>query len=78
MGGGAEELTFEKPAATADSDADIFHSGWNGTIFQLVTNTLNRTRDRVEKLDYVSPLNRALAGQRAPASIPQIQRNVRK
>lgn len=61
---GASEVKFnqQKKADLALGGDDIWHSNWNGTIFQLVSKKLDTARDRVEQLEWQSPLNRALAG----------------
>ena len=43
-------------------DGDIWHSHWNGTIFQIISTKLEKARGSVEQLQWCSPLNRALAG----------------
>lgn len=58
-----KEMGFEKKAEVAiPSDGDIWHSNWNGTIFQLVSNKLVKTNERIDKLEWETPLNRALNG----------------
>lgn len=62
-----KELVFEKSVpATRNlaslSGDDIWHSEWKGSIFEIVSHKLDNTRDRVEKMDWITPLNRALMG----------------
>lgn len=60
--GGNEELNFEgrSPASTSNESSDIWHRGYPGTIFEIVTKRLGASRDRVENLKWATPLNRAL------------------
>jgi hypothetical protein len=65
--GGAvpSETTFEKAKralASSDASGDIWHEGYGGTIFQIVSHKLDGARDRVEQLEWDTPLNRALTG----------------
>jgi hypothetical protein len=62
---GGGKLEFEKQAKKALGEpegTDIWHEGYAGTIFQIVSTKLVKTRDRVETLEWASPLNRALTG----------------
>jgi hypothetical protein len=62
-GGAPKELGFTKTTPTyVSQEGDIWHSGWNGSIFQIVTGKLNKSRDRIEQLEWQTPLNRALSG----------------
>lgn len=45
----------------SNADTDIWHSKHKGSIFDIVSHKLNKTGDRLEKLDYALPMNRALA-----------------
>jgi hypothetical protein len=70
-GGAPSETTFEKAKrelSGLDGNTDIWHEGFNGTIFQIVSKTLGRTRERIDQLEWESPLNRALTG--LPAKKP--------
>jgi hypothetical protein len=84
FGGGApkaaaapSELSFDKHREL-EADGDVWHTAFPGTIFQIVTHRLNKSRDRVANLEWASPLNRALVGLpnkpleagRLPASDP--------
>lgn len=64
-GTAAKEVGFEKSAKkdqTLPADGDIWHGSWGGSIFQIVTIRLNGTRDRIDNLEWSTPLNRALNG----------------
>ncbi|MEK6579453.1 MAG: hypothetical protein AABZ55_09535 [Bdellovibrionota bacterium] len=63
-GGGptdSKSMSFGRGPASA-GEADIWHSSSPGTIFQIVSSKISATRDRVEDLDWVTPINRAMAG----------------
>lgn len=64
-GESAEEIGIDRTpaqaAATLDS-GDIFHTGYPGTIFQIISKKLADSHGYVEKLEPVLPLNRALNG----------------
>jgi hypothetical protein len=70
-GNGASLVDFGKarrvPANTG-APGDIWHEGFAGTIFQIVSGKLDSSRDRVAELEWDSPLNRALTG--LPAKKP--------
>ncbi len=58
-----EELHFEasrKPALS--SVGDIWHEGFSGTIFQIVSGRIDQSRDKIIDMEWQSPLNRALSG----------------
>ena len=61
---GTGELSFSKQKAlVASSDGDdIYHAGWPGTLFDITTTRLRKALDRVEQLEWDTPLNRALNG----------------
>jgi hypothetical protein len=62
---GAKDLSFgatKAATSSASDDNDIWHSKWNGSIFQLITNKLYKNQNRVEQLEWSTPLNRALMG----------------
>jgi hypothetical protein len=64
-GGTPTETTFEKAKrdlAASESSGDIWHEGFGGTIFQIVSHKLDATRDRIDQLEWDTPLNRALVG----------------
>jgi hypothetical protein len=71
-GDAPKETSFEKAKRelSNDSDGDIWHEGFGGTIFQIVSQKLDRARERVDQLEWESPLNRALTGlpARKPAA----------
>lgn len=57
----SSEVKFERtPAATADGD--IWHEGYKGSIFQIVSTRIVETKDRIHPMDWSTPLNRALMG----------------
>jgi hypothetical protein len=66
--GGQNSADFTKgPAlngAEIGSDGDIWHSHFSGSIFEIVSHKISKTRDRVDDVDYALPMNRALAGHR--------------
>lgn len=58
-----KEIAFKgKAKEDLASDGDIWHSKWHGSIFELVSVKLTKSRDRIDALEWTSPLNRALAG----------------
>ncbi len=59
-----KEVVFSerKPAATTASSLDIWHSDSKNSIFQIVSSKINQSQDKVVKLEWVTPLNRALNG----------------
>jgi|GEM_PF-4565371 len=63
VGGAPKELSFggeRKPAALLGDD--IWHTGFDGTIFDIVSRRLDTSRDKLQQLEWDSPLNRALTG----------------
>jgi hypothetical protein len=54
------ELGFK----TGSDDSDIFHSKSKLSLFQIVSNKLTQVNDRLNRLDWASPMNRALAGNK--------------
>jgi hypothetical protein len=64
MGGAPTQTTFEKTkrALANEVEGDIWHEGFGGTIFQIVSGKLDKTRDRIDQLEWETPLNRALVG----------------
>ena len=62
--GGPAEATFEKmkKAPELQEGGDIFHEGYAGSIFDIVSVKLTKTHDRIDELEWDTPLNRALAG----------------
>ncbi len=62
---GPKDLSFagEKRAPSSlGSAGDIWHSGANVTIFEIVTSKIVASRDRIDLLQWASPLNRAMHG----------------
>lgn len=61
--GSAEpELKFSAPAPEVGESGDIWHAGSPNSIFEIITQKIQKSKDRVEKLEWQTPLNRALAG----------------
>jgi hypothetical protein len=60
----ASEQKFEKRERKIEPgrEGDIWHEGYGGSIFQLVSQKLVTNRDRIDQLEWDTPLNRALAG----------------
>ncbi|MGZ3698707.1 MAG: hypothetical protein ACXWP5_11250, partial [Bdellovibrionota bacterium] len=58
-----------KPQAVAE-DGDIFHEHFQGSIFQIVSQKLDKTHDRIEMLEWQTPLNRALNGLSNQGRVP--------
>jgi hypothetical protein len=54
------ETVFGRTPASAAGD--IWHTGYHGSIFQIVSGKITQTKDRVESADWSTPLNRALMG----------------
>jgi|GEM_PF-2478641 len=52
-------LSFKEASA---GENDIFHSNSNLSLFQIVSKKLTKVNDRLDRLDWSTPLNRALAG----------------
>ncbi len=63
-GAAESELTIspDRKIASALNGSDIFHTGYGGTIFQIVSQSLVNQKPNLEALEPVLPLNRALAG----------------
>jgi hypothetical protein len=64
-GSKAEEVSFNKtkPAErNLAGDGDIWHSSWNGSIFQIISIKLGHNHERIDSLEWSTPLNRALTG----------------
>jgi hypothetical protein len=60
-----KETSFTKkstPTVVLSGDGDIWHSSWNGSIFQIITLKLGQNRERIDQLEWTTPLNRALSG----------------
>jgi hypothetical protein len=56
-----KELEFKRAPATT-GDGDIWHAGYSGSIFQIVSSKIVESKERVQPMDWTSPLNRALMG----------------
>ncbi len=69
---GTTETKFDKPKLAIDSNDDIFHTKWTGTIFQLVSLRLENSKNKIDTLEWASPLNRALLG--LPPLKPSMER----
>ena len=60
---GSNTMDFGSKIAPAMADGtDIWHSGVKGSIFQIISNKLEKTGNRIESLEWATPLNRALNG----------------
>ncbi len=57
---GAEELDFSGGREPAAESSDIWHEGYPGTIFDIVSRRMEVSRERVHALEWATPLNRAL------------------
>jgi hypothetical protein len=62
--GTASDVSFagRTPAASTSGSGDIFHTGYKGSIFQIISTTISTNMNQVEQLDWSTPLNHALAG----------------
>ena len=81
--GTSGEAVFEKmkKAPELQDNGDVFHEGYAGTIFQIVSGKLDKTRERIEALEWEHPLNRALAGlpvRKDALKMKGVSGNVRK
>jgi len=56
------DLSFGKKKGPEDLGTDIFHANYKGSIFQIVTRRLDLSREKVDKLEWASPMNRMLLG----------------
>ncbi len=61
-----------------DEGTDVFHAAWPGTIFHIVSRKIERNKQRVDNLEWATPMNRALVGlpqlkpgERVPAATPE-------
>lgn len=66
--GAAKSVSFGRTPASAE--ADIWHSAYPGTIFQIISSKISASRDKVEDLEWVTPINRAMAGGQRGQSKP--------
>jgi hypothetical protein len=48
--------------AVLDQNTDIWHADWHGSIFDIASYKLKQDVDRLQKFEWVTPLNRALMG----------------
>jgi hypothetical protein len=60
--GAAKEQSFSRAPASAGAGEDIWHEGYQGSIFKIVSDKIAATKDRVDTMDWSTPLNRALMG----------------
>jgi hypothetical protein len=60
--GAAKEQSFSRGPAAAGPEEDIWHAGYKGSIFKIVSDKIGATKDRVDTMDWSTPLNRALMG----------------
>lgn len=71
-------MEFAKPAEKLATplEGDIWHETYQGSIFEIVSYRLDKSRTRVVEMEWQTPLNRALTGlknarpvvERAPAA----------
>jgi hypothetical protein len=55
------DMKFDRVPATT-GDGDIWHAGYKGSIFQIVSTKIVQSKARIDSLDWSTPLNRALVG----------------
>ncbi len=63
--GGSSAIAFEKmkqALAVGSSSEDIYHETYKGSIFDIATQRLDKSRKNVDELEWESPMNRALLG----------------
>ncbi len=63
--GGSSAIAFEKmkqALAVGSSSEDIYHETYKGSIFDIATQRLDKSRKNVDDLEWESPMNRALLG----------------
>lgn len=79
-GYGLLKMNGERGPASG-SDSDIWHTGSKHSIFQIVSNRIDKSREKIHVLEWASPLNRALMGlpskRRVPASSKGLDKGVR-
>jgi hypothetical protein len=59
---GAPEAAYSQATRAPAASEDIFHTGYKGSIFDIVTQKISATQDRVDKMEWSTRLNRALNG----------------
>jgi len=64
-------ISPDRKIASALSGSDIFHAGYGGTIFQIISQSLINQKPNLQALDPVLPLNRALAGLKNESPVLQ-------
>ncbi len=70
-GGKAAEIGFGKPVAKpADPSTDIWHTGYKGSIFSIISTKLDRHRSSVTPLDYAIPFNAVMSTDTQPVTAP--------
>ena len=67
------QSTTKPHLAPVDTGTDEFHPYWTGTIFDLVSMRIELSLDKVEKLEWVKPSNKFIAGENSGAPAPQQQ-----
>jgi hypothetical protein len=67
-------LTFKSPVQSPTpsiDSSDIWHTGYNGTVFDIVSNRVSKKTNSVDPLEWFLPLNRAVHGlKNAPLTAP--------
>ncbi len=80
-GGKASEVAFGKAVEVKPTydGSDIWHTGYKGTIFDLISRKLEIRRDRVTQLDYAIPFNNVMStNKNTSGPPPTTSRPVRK
>ncbi len=60
--GGTQALEFGSKTPSLGEGNDIWHSGAKGSIFQIVSQKIEKNSARIDQLEWATPLNRALNG----------------
>ena len=63
-GAGGQALEFGKMQAAPklSEGGDIWHEGYTGTLFDITSQRIDKSRTGVDQLEWSSPMNRALLG----------------
>jgi hypothetical protein len=64
-GAGGAQPAVRSLAFAQDTSSDIYHTGYKGTIFDIVSQKTASVKNRVESLDFASPSNRVMNGMSA-------------
>lgn len=62
LGKSFKEITFGKKPSRSLAGEDIWHSSWKGSIFDIISEKLTVTRNRITEGEWTTPMNRALNG----------------